>query len=35
VRARGAVKKQEVLPVTDFVRRLQEEVRTRALNPLV
>jgi threonyl-tRNA synthetase len=35
VRARGAGKKQEVLPVTDFVRRLQEEVRTRALNPLV
>jgi threonyl-tRNA synthetase len=35
VRARGAGKKQEVLALEEFVRRLQEEVRTRALNPLV
>jgi threonyl-tRNA synthetase len=34
VRARGAGKKQEVLPVAEFVRRLVEEVRSRALNPL-
>ncbi|PYP73796.1 MAG: threonine--tRNA ligase [Gemmatimonadetes bacterium] len=35
VRARGAGKKQEVLPVEEFVRRLVNEVRSRALNPLV
>ena len=35
VRVRGAGKKQEVLPVSDFVQRLQEEVRTRSLTPLV
>jgi len=35
VRARGAGKKQEVLPVADFVAKLQEEVRTRSLAPLV
>ena len=35
VRARGAGKKQEVLPVADFVAKLQEEVRTRSLTPLV
>jgi threonyl-tRNA synthetase len=35
VRARGAGKKQEVLPMADFVAKLQEEVRTRSLTPLV
>jgi threonyl-tRNA synthetase len=35
VRARGAGKKQEVLPVADFVERLQREVHTRSLTPLV
>jgi len=35
VRARGAGKKQEVLPMADFVAKLQEEVRTRSLAPLV
>jgi len=35
VRVRGAGKKQEVLPVEEFVRRLVKEVRSRALNPLV
>jgi threonyl-tRNA synthetase len=35
VRARGEGKKQVVLSVDEFVQRLQEEVRTRALNPLV
>src|SRR5438552_1822379 len=34
VRARGAGKKQEVLAIADFMRRLQDEVRTRALGPL-
>ena len=31
VRVRGAGKKQEILPLDDFVRRLAEEVRTRSL----
>ena len=35
VRARGAGKKQEVLPVVDFVERLQREVHTRSLTSLV
>jgi threonyl-tRNA synthetase len=35
VRVRGAGKKQEVMPVGEFAARLQEEVRTRALNPLI
>jgi threonyl-tRNA synthetase len=35
VRARGAGKKQEVLPVADFVERLRQEVHTRSLTPLV
>jgi threonyl-tRNA synthetase len=35
VRARGAGKKQEVLPLEEFRSKLVEEVRTRALNPLV
>jgi len=35
VRAHGAGKKQVVLPAAEFAARLQEEVRTRALNPLV
>jgi threonyl-tRNA synthetase len=34
VRARGAGNKQEVVPLADFVRRLTEEVRTRALGPV-
>jgi threonyl-tRNA synthetase len=34
VRARGAGKKQEILPLAEFVRRLTEEVRTRALGPI-
>ena len=34
VRARGAGKKQEILPLADFVSRLTEEVRTRALPPV-
>jgi threonyl-tRNA synthetase len=34
VRVRGAGKKQEIIPVAEFVRRLQEEVRTRSLTPL-
>ena len=33
IRVRGAGKKQEVVPVDDFVARLVEEVRTRALTP--
>jgi threonyl-tRNA synthetase len=35
VRGRGAGNKQVVLPVADFVAKLQEEVRTRSLTPLV
>jgi threonyl-tRNA synthetase len=35
VRVRGAGKKQEILSLDEFVRRLQEEVRTRSLTPLV
>src|SRR6266581_2115323 len=35
VRARGAGKKQVVLPVEEFVAKLTEEVRTRSLSPLV
>ena len=35
VRARGAGNKQTVLPVAEFVARLQDEVRTRSLSPLV
>jgi threonyl-tRNA synthetase len=35
VRSRGAGKKQEIMPLDDFVRRLAEEVRTRSLTPLV
>jgi len=35
VRARGAGQKQVVLPVAEFVGKLQEEVRTRSLAPLV
>jgi threonyl-tRNA synthetase len=34
VRARGAGKKQEILPLAEFVARLTEEVRTRALGPV-
>ena len=35
VRVRGVGKKQEILALDDFVRRLGEEVRTRSLTPLV
>jgi len=35
VRARGAGKKQEVIPVADFVERLKQEVTTRSLSSLV
>ncbi len=35
VRSRGEGKKQVLLPVDEFVAKLQEEVRTRALTPLV
>jgi len=35
VRGRGEGKKQEVLPLADFVAKLKEEVRTRSLVPLV
>ena len=34
-RVRGAGKKQEIMPVDAFVARLTEEIRTRALAPLV
>jgi threonyl-tRNA synthetase len=33
VRARGAGKKQEIVPVTDFVARLQRDIAARALVP--
>ncbi|MGH7570154.1 MAG: threonine--tRNA ligase [Gemmatimonadales bacterium] len=35
IRARGEGKKQVVLPVAEVVTRLTEEVRTRALHPLI
>ena len=35
VRTRGEGKKQEVLPVAEFLAKLEEEVRTRSLVPLV
>ena len=35
VRARGAGKKQEVIPVADFLERLRQEVTTRSLTSLV
>ena len=35
VRGRGAGNKQTVLPIADFEAKLQEEVRTRSLVPLV
>ncbi|OLC08671.1 MAG: threonine--tRNA ligase [Gemmatimonadetes bacterium 13_1_40CM_70_11] len=35
VRVRGEGKKQVVLPLPELVQRLEEEVRTRALNPLI
>jgi len=35
VRARGEGKKQVVLPVDEFVRKLEEEIRTRSLTSLV
>jgi len=35
VRARGTGNKQVVLSIADFVAKLQEEVRTRSLTPLV
>ena len=33
LRVRGAGKKQEILPVADFVARLEDELATRALKP--
>jgi threonyl-tRNA synthetase len=33
LRVRGAGKKQEVMPVDQFLARVVEEVRTRALAP--
>jgi len=33
LRTRGAGKKQDVMPVQDFVNRLEQEIRTRALVP--
>jgi threonyl-tRNA synthetase len=33
LRVRGAGKKQEVLPVADFIARLEDELATRALKP--
>ncbi|MGH7699306.1 MAG: threonine--tRNA ligase, partial [Gemmatimonadales bacterium] len=35
VRVRGSGKKQVILPLPEFVAKLQEEIRTRALTPLV
>jgi threonyl-tRNA synthetase len=35
VRGRGEGKKQEVLPLADFLAKVKEEVRTRSLVPLV
>jgi hypothetical protein len=35
MRARGAGKKQTVLPIEEVVRLLAEEVRTRSLTPLI
>jgi len=35
VRARGSEKKQVVLPVAEFLAKLEEEVRTRSLRSLV
>ena len=35
VRVRGEGKKQVVQPVDEFVRKLEEEIRTRALKPLI
>jgi len=35
VRVRGAGKKQEILPLAAFVARLEEEIRSRALAPLI
>jgi threonyl-tRNA synthetase len=34
VRVRGAGKKQEVMPVADFVERIHAEIATRALGPI-
>ena len=33
LRVRGAGKKQEVMPVEDFIARVQDELATRALTP--
>jgi threonyl-tRNA synthetase len=33
VRVRGAEKKQEIVPLADFVRRLSEDTQTRSLGP--
>jgi threonyl-tRNA synthetase len=33
LRVRGAGKKQDVMPVEDFIARVQDELATRALKP--
>jgi threonyl-tRNA synthetase len=33
VRVRGAGKKQDIVPVDEFIERVTEEIRTRALEP--
>ena len=33
VRVRGAGEKQDVMPVEDFIERVQEQIRTRSLSP--
>jgi hypothetical protein len=33
LRVRGAGKKQEVMPVADFIARVEDELATRALKP--
>ena len=35
VRARGAGKKQDILPVAEFIERVREEIASRALNPVI
>ena len=35
VRARGEGKKQVILPVAEFTEKLKQEIRTRALSPLI
>jgi hypothetical protein len=35
VRVRGAGNKQVVMPVSEFVEKLKQEVHTRSLKPLI